>query len=253
MKEQTKNGISIYVITHKAFQQSIPSGYHVLQVGAAFGEDLGYLKDNTGDNISEKNKNYCELTGLYWIWKNTDEDIVGLCHYRRYLSNRPLDRKLKHILSVDDIDNRLAKNDIILPYPVYTRKTVGEYFCENHSSKDFNTARSIIAKSFPDYLEDFDAVMNGHTCYQCNMFISSKEKADAYCEWLFAVLYEMEKETDLTGYSPYQARLFGFMSERLLGVWVHHQHYKVSHAFFASTEVNYLKSIGTKMKEIMKA
>lgn len=85
--------------------------------------------------------------------------------------------------------------------------------------------------------------MGSHFCCQCNMFITSKKISDAYCDWLFAIFDEMEKHVDLTGYSPYQARMFGFMSERLLNVWVEKNHLKKDYVFFASTEVDYLKAI----------
>lgn len=76
----------IYVITHKSFDDSkIEQTYHrILHVGTNKNYKSWYLKDNTGDNISSKNANYCELTGLYWIWKNSNEpadDIDGLVHY----------------------------------------------------------------------------------------------------------------------------------------------------------------------------
>ena len=60
--------------------------YLPIHVGKALNtNDLGIAGDDTGDNISSKNKSYCELTGLYWAWKNLKGvDIIGLCHYRRY-------------------------------------------------------------------------------------------------------------------------------------------------------------------------
>lgn len=45
------------------------SVYLPIQVGAALHPALGYVPDNTGYNISDKNPNYCELTALYWAWK----------------------------------------------------------------------------------------------------------------------------------------------------------------------------------------
>ena len=93
--------LKIFIATHKKFDVPM-SKYHVpLHVGREGKEDLGYLGDNTGDNISLKNPNYCELTGLYWIWKNVkDVDYIGLCHYRRYFLKVRL---------VDDIKNLYKK------------------------------------------------------------------------------------------------------------------------------------------------
>ena len=77
--------IKIYVATHKKVPMPEKSIYQPIRVGAALNEDdFGYVRDDTGDNISNKNKNFCELTATYWILKNDNSDIVGLKHYRRY-------------------------------------------------------------------------------------------------------------------------------------------------------------------------
>lgn len=77
--------MKIFVATHKEYDK-FPSLdiYEPIQVGAAVGEHLGYLADDSGDNISLKNKFFCELTAHYWVWKNSNEDVVGVVHYRRY-------------------------------------------------------------------------------------------------------------------------------------------------------------------------
>ena len=81
--------IKIFVMTHKQFEDPTDSMYVPLQVGHAISPELGYLADDTGDNISRKNKSFCELTGIYWLWKNFHTcDYIGICHYRRYLINR---------------------------------------------------------------------------------------------------------------------------------------------------------------------
>ena len=79
----------MYIITHKKFD--IPQGadgFSVLQVGAANNGELGYLRDDSGENISKMNPYFCELTGMYWLWKNVKEDYVGICHYRRYFNDK---------------------------------------------------------------------------------------------------------------------------------------------------------------------
>jgi len=78
--------LTIYTLTHKHFTKPDDNMYVPLQVGTAINSPLGYLRDDTGDNISALNGYYSELTGLYWIWKNVhDINYVGTCHYRRYL------------------------------------------------------------------------------------------------------------------------------------------------------------------------
>jgi len=80
--------VKIFTMTHKKFDAPNDKMYVPLHVGRAMSEDLGYLGDNTGENISDMNCYYSELTGVYWIWKNYHEsDYVGVCHYRRYLIN----------------------------------------------------------------------------------------------------------------------------------------------------------------------
>ena len=80
--------MSIYVVTHKKYNIPKMKGYIPIQVGASLHENLGYKVDSDGDNISYKNPNYCELTALYYMWKNLDDDIIGLTHYRRYFCDK---------------------------------------------------------------------------------------------------------------------------------------------------------------------
>ncbi|MBQ8357379.1 MAG: DUF4422 domain-containing protein [Clostridia bacterium] len=233
--------IQIYVAAHKKFTPSerLASIYRPLQVGSEGKEPLGFLRDNTGDHISEKNPSYCELTGLYWAWKNVQADVVGLCHYRRYFSSRPLDRKLRRVLTPEQIEKILSEYDIILPRRVHLgRKSVGEHYIANHFEKDLQTTRRALEELYPDYLASFDEVMAMHRTHQCNMFIMPKEKADAYCEWLFSVLAFVEAQTDISGYDPVQKRIFGYLGERLLHVWVHHQKLRVCEKWYASTELS---------------
>lgn len=213
--------VSIYVATHK--EASFPKNdiYIPLHVGAEGKNDLGYLKDNTGDNISSKNSNYCELTGMYWIWKNDDSDIVGLTHYRRYFFKNKFSKSLKNVILKDDIVNVLKKYDIIVPNKLYFKnKTVEELYTTIHNINDYKLCRNIIKKKYPDYLKAFDTVSNNNYLYSCNMVITKKEIFDKYCKWLFDILFEVEKVVDLSNYDDYNKRLYGFLSERLFNVWM---------------------------------
>lgn len=234
--------IKIYVAAHKSFDGSsaLPKEYIPIQVGSEGKGEIGFIRDNTGDNISQKNVSYCELTGLYWVWKNTDADITGLCHYRRYLSSRPLDRKLRAMLSAEDIRKILSKYDIILPRRVNLgRKNVYQHYCASHYEKDLLTTKKAIDTLYPEFSEDFDAVMNDTKTYQCNMFIASKALADEYCEWLFGVLKYVEDNTDISGYDSVQRRIYGYLGERLINVWVRHKKLKICEKWYASTELTF--------------
>ena len=234
--------IQIFVAAHKRFDLSsrLTPIYRPLQVGSEGKESIGFLRDNEGDHISEKNPFYCELTGLYWIWKNVCADVVGLCHYRRYFSSRPLDRHLRRVLTGEQIEEILKTYDVILPRRVHLgRKTVSEHLTSHReeSVRDLATTRHAIEELFPEYLDSFDEVMAMHKTYQCNMFVMSKKQADVYCNWLFSVLNYVEQHTDISGYDPVQKRLYGYLGERLLHVWVHHQGLRVCEKWFASTEL----------------
>ena len=79
------SSMKIYVLTHKKFDYEKNDLYEPLLNGSALlNEDFGYTRDDTGDNISNLNPYYAELTGEYWAWKNSNVDIIGFCHYRRY-------------------------------------------------------------------------------------------------------------------------------------------------------------------------
>ena len=247
--------IKIYVAAHKRFEVSkrLTPAYQLLQVGSEGREPLGFLRDNEGDHISEKNASYCELTGLYWIWKNTTSDVVGLCHYRRYFSSRLLDRELHQLLTEPQIERIMKKYDVILPRRVdLGRQTVRTHYAAAHYEKDLDTTRRAIAALYPDYLPAFDDVMGMHRTYQCNMFIMPRELMNAYCKWLFDVLSYVEENTDIGEYDAVQRRVFGYLGERLLHVWVHHRQLRVCEKWFASTEMTVKKIAQTLLDRVKK-
>ena len=72
--------IKIIVATHKKYKMPEDDMYLPLYVGSKGKEDIGFMRDDVKNNISEKNPYFCELTGLYWAWKNLDDDYIGLSH-----------------------------------------------------------------------------------------------------------------------------------------------------------------------------
>lgn len=218
-----KKNIKIYIATHKKFNEPNLEGYIPIQVGASLGEKLPYLADNsTPDNISSKNKNYCELTALYWIWKNDKSDIVGLTHYRRYFYKNKLSNKFENLLDIQEISEILENYDIILPKQFKLKYTIEKQYqlCHQHV-EDLHECGKIIEEKYPEYVEAFNYTLKQKKIYACNMFITKKEKLDNYMQWLFDILFELEKRIDITEYNAYNQRVFGFLSERLFNVWIH--------------------------------
>ena len=226
--------IKILVAAHKKYWMPSDGIYLPLHVGAEgktdeAGQplDLGYIKDNTGDNISIKNKNYCELTGLYWAWKNLDADYIGLAHYRRHFTLKKKGDKKQRPITGAELEGLLRKNDVLLPKKRnYFIETNYSQYVHAHHAIDLETTRQIISEQCPEYLKAYDRSMKRTTGHRFNMFIMKKDKFDAYCEWLFDILFELEKRLDISDYSANDARVFGFVSERLIDPWLETNHIK---------------------------
>ncbi len=212
----------IYVMTHKEYTKPEDDVYVSLHVGKALGGDYGYNGDDTGDNISVKNRNYCELTGIYWLWKNVKCDVVGICHYRRYFirENKLLEKKY--------IEDVLKDYDIITPNSSFTRyASVKGHYEHMHHYKDMELCRVVIEEKYPEYADAFDLCMNCNMFSLGNMVITRKSVFDEYCQWLFDILFEVERRVDISGYDTFQARIYGYLSERLFRVWLLNQRYRV--------------------------
>ena len=187
--------------------------------------DKFVVRDDYGDNISNKNPYYCELTGLYWAWKNLNCDYIGLSHYRCYFAKdvflKTVEYRKKTILSQKDIDKLLDEGDILLPEKsVLDNDTVRSYYELAHVAKDLATVENIIATKYPKYVDSFNKVMNEHSISYYNMFVMKKELFDEYCTWLFGILFESENQIDISNYDDYQKRVYGFLAERLFSVWI---------------------------------
>jgi hypothetical protein len=211
----------IYVVAHKKFTYPLPKNYDYILVGANGKENCYKYSDNTLDNISDKNKYYCELTAGYWIWKNDNEsDIVGLVHYRRHFTRNIFSKSIKNYLNEPQISRDLKKHDIICTKLYKTKDTVRDHILINVSKHDLDLLEQSIKNVCPEYLDTFYNVLNGHKSYLLNMFISKKNLWDDYYSWLFKIFNDMEPNVDMTGYTVQQQRLYGFLSERLLTVYI---------------------------------
>lgn len=210
--------VSIYTMTHVPFTPPEDSIYIPLQVGRVLHDDFGYQGDDTGDNISAKNPYYSELTGLYWIWKNVnDADYLGLCHYRRYFLNGN-----GALMTEEDYLHIFSQYDVILSSPQsgsYDYRTV---YGRSHDVHNLDMTGQVIRELYPDYYDTFQRVIADTSCYTGNLFAAPKALFYAYCEWLFSVFSVLETRIDVSGYDDYHKRVFGFLSEQLLIVWVKH-------------------------------
>ncbi len=199
-----------------------------------------YLSDNTENNISDRNPKYCELTALYWAWKNLSTDeYVGLSHYRRYflfnyksifsLDRLPIRNVTNYFLSLispkkNDIKEILNSFDIILPYQKELFLSVREdYYRDKFCyAKDFDIMEQIVLEKYPEYKNSISEVFDGNKIHHFNMFVLKREKFDDYMKWLFNILFECENRIDTSNYSQTESRVLGFLSERLLTLYLYH-------------------------------
>lgn len=214
------------------------------------------IGDDTGENISSKNKYYSELTGIYWAWKNQHADIIGSCHYRRFFTNKtePLSYKIKRllyfpiglyrkrfgllytnnlplfekaILTESEIHEIFDTYDVILPQHRKFRYSVREHYRRYHDLRDLDLMEAILREKCPEYLPAFESVMSGNRLYANNMFILRKDDYELFMAWWFDILAEFENRIIIADYVGYQQRILGFLAERLLTIWIYHQNFKV--------------------------
>ena len=235
-EKPTDKTAQILVCYHKKFSYMKNEICEPIQVGAEISDvDLEILKDNIGDNISSKNKNYCELTALYWLWKNSEADYKGLMHYRRLfdLNNGKIrwfnkfPENLTNILhlNLSFLEFIFEDFDIILPMKRVIQKnpTVYEHYKNKHYISDLDKVLNIIEEKNPQMYETaVEVLKKSKEIYLYNMFISSKEFFNNYAQWLFSILFELEKDikTELGERNIFQQRVYGFISERLLTIYV---------------------------------
>lgn len=210
--------IKIIIAAHKLYDLPQDALYLPVHVGAALCDiPLPYTRDDSGENISKKNKSFCELTALYWAWKNVDADFIGLCHYRRYFC-KPCSRE---VLQLKDAEKLVLSADMILPQKRnYFIETNYSQYVHAHHAADLELTRLILNEQDPKAVPCFDRVMGKTSGHRFNMLIMSRQTLDEYCTWLFGILFELGTRLDVSGYSDYDGRVFGFVAERLLDVWI---------------------------------
>ncbi|MCI9593212.1 MAG: DUF4422 domain-containing protein [Lachnospiraceae bacterium] len=212
---------------------SLPPWVVPIQVGASLcKERVADHLDCTGENNSDKNGNYSELTALYWIWKNclmpedgyeggrhgrsggnsvsekqafaVLEEYYGLSHYRRMLE-----------LSKDD-ELRLAGNqvDVVLPYPMPYEPDIEEHHKRYLADGDWRALLTALEELQPEYARVFPAILHQKYLYNYNIMLARKEVLNAYCSWLFPILERVEQLSEPKGWER-KDRYIGYMGETL--------------------------------------
>lgn len=209
------DSIGIFVATHVKFNPPKNPIYIPLHVGRSGKQDLGYLGDDTGENISDLNFLYGELTGLFWIWQNIDNlDYVGMCHYRRYFINSE-----KGIMQEQEYLEILEQYDAIVPVHAECEGTYYQYFGMCHNGLDLDAVERALKRIYPEYADAYDQAMSGNIYYWGNLIVTSLPILKAYAEWLFTIFAEASGEIDASGYDDYHKRVYGFLSEQMFYVF----------------------------------
>lgn len=259
----SKNLLTIFSVFHK--KHAVPQCDFIvpIQVNKCnTGIETGFITDDTGDNISQKNESFCELTAIYWIWKNIDTmpaKYIGLSHYRRYFTNPikasffsklngllhskkqeiiiqvPLNEDTLRLASNNELQNKLLDNlekgYVIVPNKKSFRVgkrfilSIKNQFIFTHLREDWEILEAAIKKIHPDYADSlsfFESETKMH-CY--NMFVGDKAFFKNYCSWLFPLLFEIKANIPLSPY-PYQRRIIGFMAERLFNLYLYKNNIK---------------------------
>lgn len=256
--------LDLFILTYKDFHQYVNNDcYQVVScvddkinttLNVIYDTKQSNEKNNIDQSITEWNAFYSELTMTYWLWKNyTLKDYVGICHYRRYFS---------FMDDIPNMDEIFKDYDVILPTPFALGNTVYQQYASCHSIKDIDLMLDIIRLYFPQYLDDANEVMRNNMLYPCNIFIMRKDDFNDYCEFIFSVIdkylkhkkynnvKDVEDELNKTWrdygkvFYPnnqlwYQLRIGGFLSERLLSIFVHNRFKKIKHFNVNVTEEKY--------------
>ena len=238
IKKFARNDAGIFVVTHKQVNfPPLPEGYEIIHAGRALAKkffcDLG---DDSGENISRLNPYLDEVTVLFWVWKNTRQEFVGLCHYRRFFTADETQKifDAKKILDAAQIQKILREYDIIVPNEGVTKRSQRDMIFLGTGQPDLNRVvekifRKHISIKQPEYLDAFDKILNSIAFFPCGMFIARRKIFDAYCSWLFSFLIDVTEEVrdkirvgdkTLEDLGHVYSRVVGFFAERLLTVWL---------------------------------
>ena len=231
------SNIKLFVCCH----QNMPMPDHELlvpvQVGAALADEHFALfrYDDAGENISGKNRSYCELTAQYWAWKNEEADYYGFFHYRRFLYPDIREKRLYRImaepteallekLGYGSFAELIGQHDLIAPKGENMWVPVREHYAAapHHFGRDLQIAEQIVRERHPDMIPAMETYLSGTVAYFGNLYIMKKDLFHEYCAWLFPILEEFDRRVDISGYSAQEKRVNGYLAERLFGIYLTH-------------------------------
>ena len=231
-RRKTPEDFAMYVVTHKELPaehiEKLPEGYKVIHAGREISQDLGYIGDNTGNNISYLNLHINEITAMYWMWKNTSHTVIGLSHYRRFFAESTDNLFDYERILTPARANEILKNYDIIVVPHYDELSEFENIARDCGSEFTSVAKEFVVKNLeriqPDYIDAFNFVMGTKIFYKCNMFVTRRIVFDTYCQWLFSFFLdsvnEILRKTHISQMSNPQKRVMGYFAERMLTVWL---------------------------------
>lgn len=207
-------------------QYTIPDWIYPIQAGAALSDKvLAKIADNTGENISFKNGNYCELTALYWIWKNrinqdSESEYYGIFQYRRILD-----------ITENDL-HQLSKNrvDVVLPYPMISEPNIFEHHERYVKDSDWDAMMQALRELYPQFYKKALDIFNQQYMYNFNIFVARKPIFNDYCTWLFSILERTEELSYPKG-NERSDRYIGYLGENLLTLYfmIHQEEFTIYH------------------------
>lgn len=227
--------MQVFVVTHKEVRLNLPDCYKMLMVGACKKDKISkdYLCDDTGENISDRNDAYSELTGLYWIWKNVHCKYVGLVHYRRFFVELPpyieihgryvvqgRERKCFRVLEENDYKKIFQDSEMVVKVSRSQKQTNMELFRKEFGEYFWFEFEKFFYVEYPEWREGFKRHSVRHRHLNCNMFVGKKQIIDCYCAWLFPVLRHFDEYHKKSAGEYFHSREIGYISEYLFQIWL---------------------------------
>lgn len=213
--EDSKETYSVYMacshVDKVCVHDSIPSWVIPIQVGAGLTDtNICEVKDNCGENISDRNRNYSECTAFFWMWKNAPKtNYIGLCHYRRHFD-----------LEENEIGQIAASGiDVLVTTPSFLNETIGNFFSKFTPKTDLIVLLKTIKKVSPEYISTAEKFLDSRFFPPCNLFVMKYELFQEYAQFVFSITFEIERFYDELGFCR-EDRYMGYIIECLLGIFL---------------------------------